>query len=319
TDEVLAKANLTSTSPARERAKALEQYLSGNEYAYSLERRRQDTNIDPTEDFLFNVKEGHCERFASALVLLLRAQGIPARIVIGYRGLEWNDIGNYYIVRQYHAHAWVEAIIDERTDRDGRRILTWLVLDASPARDVNSEESGYAATISFARFLWEFFILDFAGQAQRARLMARLQHTWIGKFIAWWNTLNAQQALAVVLPCLIVSVGLVYGLLVLRNRWRSRKFRQLTRSVISVPFFEQLLQLLSRKGIRPQLHETAQEFASGAEKKLAQKPATAPVAQLPSHIIPPYYAVRFGGNTLASDEQQLVEDQLRILKTALGQ
>lgn len=317
-EEVLSKANLTARSPARTRAKALEKFLSDATFAYSLERRRQDTNIDPTEDFLFNVKEGHCERFASALTIMLRSQGIPARIVIGYRGLEWNDIGNYWIVRQYHAHAWVEALIDESILEDGRRVCNWMVLDAAPVRDAASAENGYSATISFARFLWEFFILDFAGQAQRARLMAQLQHTFVGKFITWWNTLNAWQALAVVIPCLLVSVGIVWGLLVLRNRWRMKKYGLLTSSPKSVPFFEQLIQLLSRKGIKPAAYETAQEFATGARKQLLQKKMTAEVSGLPNELIPPYYAVRYGGAELPGAQLQQVDDQLHILRTALS-
>lgn len=318
TEEVLSKVNLTARSPARTRAKALEKYLSDSTFAYSLERRRQDTNIDPTEDFIFNVKEGHCERFASALTIMLRTQGIPARIVIGYRGMEWNDIGNYWIVRQYHAHAWVEALIDESVLEDGRRECHWMVLDAAPVRDAASGGTGYSATISFARFLWEFFILDFSGQAQRARLMAQLQHTFVGRFITWWNSLNAWQALAVVLPCLLVSVGFVWGLLVLRNRWRMKKFGLLTSPSKSVPFFDQLLLLLSRKGIKPAAFETAEEFAHGAHKLLLQKPTTAEVAGLPNELVPPYYAVRYGGAELPGLQLKQVDDQLRTLRSALS-
>lgn len=319
TEEAIIKAKLDpKTSTARARAKALERYLSENNFAYSLERRRQDTTIDPTEDFLFNVKEGHCERYASALAIMLRSQGIPARIVIGYRGLEWNDIGNYFVVRQYHAHAWVEALVDENVLSDGRRVLNWMVLDAAPVRDASSMESSYASTISFARFLWEFFILDFAGQAQRARLMAQLQNTSIGRFINWWSTLNAWQALAVVIPSLLVSVGIVWGLLVLRNRWRMKRYGLAIASDKTVPFFEQLVQLLSRRGIQLASHDTAQEFANGAQKQLALKPDTADVATLPGALVPPYYAVRYGGSVLPSTQQQQVEEQLRMLRTAIN-
>src|SRR5262245_20255379 len=67
------------------------------------------SDLDPIEDFVANHRTGYCEYFASALVLMLRSQGIPARIVIGYKGGELNSLGHYYVVQQRHAHAWVEA------------------------------------------------------------------------------------------------------------------------------------------------------------------------------------------------------------------
>ena len=57
-------------------------------YTYTLNLRREDRSIDPTADFLINVKQGHCERFAAALALSLRGLGIPTRVVKGYRGAE---------------------------------------------------------------------------------------------------------------------------------------------------------------------------------------------------------------------------------------
>src|SRR5262249_47582110 len=79
-------------------ARALCQYLAtSGEYTYSLEQRRQKLTLDPVEDFLFNVKEGHCERYASALVLMLRTQGVPARMIKGYRGVESLGGGAYVV------------------------------------------------------------------------------------------------------------------------------------------------------------------------------------------------------------------------------
>ena len=67
---------------------------------------------DPVDGFLFDSRRGFCEHYASAFAVLLRAAGIPARIVTGYQGGELNPRGNYLIVRQSDAHAWVEAIVD---------------------------------------------------------------------------------------------------------------------------------------------------------------------------------------------------------------
>lgn len=63
---------------------------------------------DSVDDFLFNTRQGFCGHYASAFTMLMRAAGIPARVVAGYQGGDWNPIGGYLIVRQSHAHAWSE-------------------------------------------------------------------------------------------------------------------------------------------------------------------------------------------------------------------
>ena len=98
----------------------------GREFQYSLTLTRQNRLIDPIEDFLFHTKTGHCERFATALVLMLRSVGIPAQFVLGFKGCDPEDDGKY-VVRQEHAHAWVEALIP--ADVDGRALA---VADARP-------------------------------------------------------------------------------------------------------------------------------------------------------------------------------------------
>jgi transglutaminase-like putative cysteine protease len=60
------------------------------------------------DDFLFNTRQGFCGHYASAFTMLMRVAGIPARVVAGYQGGDWNPIGGYLIVRQSHAHAWSE-------------------------------------------------------------------------------------------------------------------------------------------------------------------------------------------------------------------
>ncbi len=66
------------------------------------------------DDFLFTTRQGFCEHYASAFVYLMRAAGIPARVVTGYQGGEYNDFGNYYIIRQSDAHAWAEVWLPDR-------------------------------------------------------------------------------------------------------------------------------------------------------------------------------------------------------------
>ena len=64
---------------------------------------------DPVDEFLFETRRGFCEHYAAAFVTLMRSAGIPARVVTGYQGGEYNPAGNYLIVRQLDAHAWAEV------------------------------------------------------------------------------------------------------------------------------------------------------------------------------------------------------------------
>src|SRR5208282_4488659 len=78
---------------------------------FTMEKNGVRSQLDPVEDFLVNRKKGHCEYFASALALLLRSIDIPARIVNGFKGGDWNDLTQSMYVRQKHAHSWVEAYV----------------------------------------------------------------------------------------------------------------------------------------------------------------------------------------------------------------
>jgi transglutaminase-like putative cysteine protease len=69
---------------------------------------------DAMDDFLFNTREGFCEHYSSAFTVLMRAAGIPARVVTGYQGGYWNGLGNYLLVRNSDAHAWSEVWLSGR-------------------------------------------------------------------------------------------------------------------------------------------------------------------------------------------------------------
>jgi protein-glutamine gamma-glutamyltransferase len=69
---------------------------------------------DSIDDFLFNTKRGFCEHYAAAFVFLMRAAGIPARVVTGYQGGYFNEVGNYLVVRQSDAHAWSEVWLHDK-------------------------------------------------------------------------------------------------------------------------------------------------------------------------------------------------------------
>jgi transglutaminase-like putative cysteine protease len=81
-------------------------------FEYSLEPQR--LGIDSVDDFIFNTRSGFCGHYASAFASMMRAAGVPARVVTGYLGGEWNPIGEFFIVRQSDAHAWTEVWLEGR-------------------------------------------------------------------------------------------------------------------------------------------------------------------------------------------------------------
>ncbi|HOK18000.1 MAG TPA: DUF3488 and transglutaminase-like domain-containing protein [Caldisericia bacterium] len=107
--------------------KNVENYLKNGDYRYSL--KNLPTSNKPVDEFLFDKKQGNCEYFATSMAIILRVNGIPSRVVAGYRGGVYNDLGNYYILRQSNAHLWVEAYIDN---------IGWIRFD--PTTSLLSEE-----------------------------------------------------------------------------------------------------------------------------------------------------------------------------------
>ena len=125
------------------------------DYTYSLAFERGGKNgdgdeLDPVLDFLLRDPQGHCEYFASALALLARSVGIPARVVTGYRVVERNPLGDYSIVRERHAHAWVEAHLPGRG---------WVTADPSPVRSFEGEAAAttpwVTALLDLAVVVWQ--------------------------------------------------------------------------------------------------------------------------------------------------------------------
>ena len=135
--------NLTPTDKAR---RILQYLRDSGEFGYTLDMSVNDPSIDAVEDFLFNRKEGHCEYFASALGLMLRAVDIPARLVSGFKGGDQNQSTGYFVVQGRHAHVWVEALLNGR----------WRVLDATPASRSESVKS-LAPKFSLFGTLAEYF------------------------------------------------------------------------------------------------------------------------------------------------------------------
>jgi len=136
-----------------------------SEYSYSLDQEASAYS-DPTLAFLDEVKEGHCEYYATAMTLLLRTRGIPARLVNGFYGGEWNPVGEYWLIRQRDAHSWVEVWFPDSG---------WVIFDPTPS--VGTGLRGRArirllarlsAWADYAELLWKDVLLDYGLDSQAA-------------------------------------------------------------------------------------------------------------------------------------------------------
>ena len=112
-------------------------YFSQHGFVYTLEA--PPLGVNSIDDFLFTTKQGFCEHYASAFVFLMRAANIPARVVTGYLGGEYNDVGTYYIVRQSDAHAWAEVWLAGQG---------WVRVDPTGAIAPDRVERGLSAALS---------------------------------------------------------------------------------------------------------------------------------------------------------------------------
>jgi len=107
--ELAARMRADSTDDRDFTQRVLEMFRSGG-FKYTLTPPLLD--YDSVDDLLFNTRLGFCGHYASAYVSLMRAAGVPARVVTGYLGGEWNAIGGYYLIRQADAHAWAEVWLE---------------------------------------------------------------------------------------------------------------------------------------------------------------------------------------------------------------
>ena len=157
---------------AKSQVEAIERYLrDSGEFQYSLQMESADPNIDPVEDFLFSRKTGHCEYFASALTLMLRSIDIPARMINGFKGGDYNAIARITTVRQKHAHSWVEALVDRTPNLEQQPV--WVTLDPTPADQRNASVAkvgGFANNFyqvtDFVRYVWVFYVVGFNSDRQ---------------------------------------------------------------------------------------------------------------------------------------------------------
>jgi hypothetical protein len=135
-------------------------------HGYTLEPRPAPAGVDPVESFLLGEHAGHCELFASAAVVLLRLRGIPARYVTGFRGGEWNTVGNYVAVRDDRAHAWAEAFLPDRG---------WVRVDATPPGAPLPRAGHLSEVMDALDYFWNRWVVgyDLGRQLELARRAGR--------------------------------------------------------------------------------------------------------------------------------------------------
>jgi hypothetical protein len=137
-----------------DKAAAIERALQ-RDWTYSVEGGHDPA--DPLSDFLFGRREGHCEYFATAMAVLAREAGVPARIVNGFYGGVWNPYGDYYAIRQADAHSWVEAWIPGPG---------WMTFDPTPpsgryARAGSGLLADIEAWIDSLRLSWYKWVIEY--------------------------------------------------------------------------------------------------------------------------------------------------------------
>jgi protein-glutamine gamma-glutamyltransferase len=133
-------------------------------FEYSVTPPKLD--LDSVDDFLFRTRTGFCGHFASAFVALVRAGGVPARVVTGYQGGEWNPVGGYFVIRQSDAHAWAEIWV---AGHGWRRI----------------DPTAIVAPERLSRGILDLLPNAVAGRSRLMQAAPWLTHLWQG-----WDALN---------------------------------------------------------------------------------------------------------------------------------
>jgi transglutaminase-like putative cysteine protease len=302
-------------------ARAIEAHLQNN-YAYTLDLKAG--GADPLADFLFNVREGHCEYFSTAMTVMLRTQGIPARVVNGFQTGDYNDTAGVYTVTQRDAHSWVEVYFPET--------YSWVAFDPTPISGrpatertgIKGKLSKYAEALEM---LWIQYVVGYDNQEQRslARSLGNRFYElrdWVTKkfnglketlsgWFSWLKGDNVDGRISytrltlLVLGLALIAFGLVLFVRRLRRLgfWRIFKRRQVEgRSTSVVEFYERMTKTLSARGLKRPAGETPLEFAEASGIPEALK------------ITRAYNRVRFGEQSLSAVEAEQIEAWLRRME-----
>ncbi len=297
---------------AYDRVVAVKKYLEAN-YAYTTTDLPRSSD-DPISAFLFEKKAGHCEYFATSMVLLVRSLGIPARLVNGFLEGEYNEIGNFYAIRQSDAHSWVEVYFDG----------AWVRFDPSPRQVAARAGSGSSFFAYFnvkkifdsISFFWDRYILIFSGQDQLDAISTaqekyhELKETVRSKsnktsryFDGPFFDFIQKRRIAVTL----LTAAALALLLALRHYLHWKKQRSISRTPIL--FYQEMLNTLGRFGFIRSPEKTPAEFVRSIAGQLPQE-----YEQDLMQITQLFYRSRFGNHDLSSSEQRTVRASLQHLQ-----
>ena len=259
-------------------------YFNREKFEYTLEPPPL-LGLHTVDDFIFETRKGFCEHYASSFVFLMRAAGIPARVVTGYQGAEYNELGNYYIVRQSDAHAWAEVWLAGRG---------WIRIDPTAAIAPSRVQNGLAASLP------DSVILPFMARTQSPLLRnLRLNlDSLTNQWNQWVLGYNTEQQFAFLtrlgMPSITwqnMVVSLMIGLATLIGIFALLMLRHLKAPHVDTA--QRLYLKYCRKLVKINLvraeHEGAQDFAARTIKASPQ------LAAAVTHITHLYLAVRYSG------------------------
>ena len=307
---VLAGEVIVGSASNYQRARAIENHLRTS-YGYTLQLPERETR-DPIAYFLFERKKGHCEYFASAMTVMLRAIGIPARIANGFQSGTLNPISKLYVIRASDAHSWVEAYIDGRG---------WIAFDPTPA-DPRGHAAGLLTKLALwtdaADTFWQDWVLRY-DLGRQLILAERLQSNSRRLGIQWmdgWSTSAiklgsrvrtwfAGQGPVLGLSLLLAIAAMLGG----PRAWRALKMLHRVRRVRdgrasagdATLLYTRMLDVLRHRGFQKPAWFTPQEFA-------ASLPAE--TGMLVDQFTHAYNELRFGGRTDAAPKLTLLLEEL---------
>jgi protein-glutamine gamma-glutamyltransferase len=307
----LAKKITEGRSNNYDRLYAVIGYLQkNNEYTLDVPRHRGN----PIEGFLFDKPEGHCEFFATTTVLLLRAARVPARLVSGFRGGDWNAYGHFLTVRQRDAHTWVEVYFEGHG---------WLPFDPTPPdasaagyRDLTFK--GWTHFVESLELTWHGYVVNYELRDQEKmvggmtaafkRLEGLARGMSLRDLVAWLRDDRpgdgGQAGGRPVLIWVCVSVGGLIAVLRMRGRWRRASHRVLSRAC---PRF---IKIAAGQGYTREGGETIQELSV---RVAVDNPD---LQVLLGRFVNMYYVQRFGPDRTATDEAVDLDEILDALQAA---
>ncbi len=309
----LARSITAGAATDLDRARAIERHLRSN-YAYSLDMPRRSD--DPLTDFLFVHRSGYCEYFASAMAVMLRSVGIPARLATGFQNGIYNSITGFWIVRASDAHAWVEAWLPGHG---------WTTFDPTPP-DPNARAYGLMSKLNLyldaAGAFWREWVVSYDTRHQgtlAGRLQASAGYLGFRWMSAAWRSMEGELAasapwverrggwfglfFALALLGWLAGPGLVRTL---RTRFRVTRVRRGEASAQDATLlYRRMLRLAQRRGYQKPPWFTPAEFASSIPREA--------FGGAMSEFTAAYNALRFGGQ---AESARRLSDLLESMERA---